>query len=53
MIFFTIAGDQDKTVALVKIGEIQFFIKIEFEIRIFDLINSAKEKKYASTLFKD
>ena len=33
-----------KLFALVKVGGIEIFIKIELEIRIFDLINSVKEK---------
>ena len=37
-----------KLFALVKVGGIEIFIKIELEIRIFDLINSVKEKKCAS-----
>ena len=47
--FLLLRGFEIKLFALVKIGGICSLIKIESEIRIFDLINSVKKKKkYAS-----
>ena len=42
-----------KLFTLIKIGGILIFIRIELEIRIFDLINSVKEKKCKCHLLKN